>query len=259
MDDNKKDERYTLQVRTDEQAFADFKDIAQDFTNQDEALKSMLEVYRSQKRKERYPDQKGQLDKLESSLSSIKSDFLYLIETYNEVKDSVKVEFQEELEELTKSLAIRDDDIKRLTQDKQDQEQKVKDLKADLESRQAQDDLLVSLKEQVESLKGQLRESQQGHQEAQKQVSDYEQRLIGLDEELKSNQSTISELQGDLKATNVDLKAKQNKIDELNTLVGDLRESIKDKDNTLKEMFESLTRQDKHNLEQNNSQQDNQA
>lgn len=252
MDDNKKDERYTLQVRTDEQAFADFKDLAQDFTNQDEALKAMLEVYRTQKRKERYPDQKGQIDKLEGSLNSIKSDFLYLIETYNGVKDSIRVEFQEELEELTKSLAIRDDDIKRLTQDKQDQLKTIEDLQADLDSRQAQDDLLVSLKEQVESLKSQLQQSQQGHQQAQKELADLEQKYIGLDEELKGKQSVISELQGDLKAVNVDLNAKQTKINEINAINDDLRQSIKDKDNSLAELIKSLTESNKRNERGNN-------
>lgn len=246
MSEQDKETRTKIQFWTDEQLLEEFRQASKNFNNQEEAFRTFLDAYKLQESKESFPDQKGQMDKVDNALNSIRNDFIYMIETYNGAKDLARSEFQDELENLNKKLVIRDDDITKLTEEKQKQEQTIKDLQTDLESRQAQDELLSTLKEQNANLKEQLKESQQGHQQSQKQVSDYEQKLIGLDEEIKSKQSVISELQGDLKAVNVDLSAKQNKIDELNALVGDLRESIKDKDKSLADLIKSLTEPNKN-------------
>lgn len=257
MDNQDKDTKTKIQFWTDEQLLEEFKQISSTFSNQEQAFRAFMDAYKVQEKKESFPDQRGQLDKLESSLNSIKSDFIYLIETYNGTKDAVRVEFQEELEKLNKSLSIRDDDVKRLTELKEGQEQTIKDLQADLEGRQAQDELLSTLKEQNATLKEQLKESQQGRQQAQKELADLEQRLIGLDEELKGKQSAVSELQGDLKAVKVDLSAKQTRIDELNGVNADLKQSIKEKDLSLADLIKSLTEANKRNQSQNNKQQHN--
>lgn len=252
MSEQDKETRTKIQFWTDEQLLEEFRQASKNFNNQEEAFRAFMDAYKVQEKKEAFPDQRGQMDKVDNALNSVRNDFIYMIETYNGAKDLARSEFQEELENLNKKLVIRDDDITKLTEEKQKQEQTIKDLQADLESRQAQDELLSTLKEQNASLKEQLKQSQQGHQQAQKQVSDLEQKLIGLDEEVKGKQSTISDLQGDLKAINVDLTAKQTKIDELNALIDDLRQSIKDKDHSLADLIKSLTEANKRNEGANN-------
>lgn len=246
MSEQNKDTRTKIQFWTDEQLLEEFRQASKNFNNQEEAFRSFMNAYKVQEKKEAFPDQRGQMDKVDNALNSVRNDFIYMIETYNGAKDLARSEFQEELEDLTKKLAIRDDDIKRLTEEKQIAEQKIKDLQADLEGRQAQDELLSTLKEQNANLKEQLKESQQGHQKSQKEVSELEQKIISLDEENKGQQTVISELQGDLKAINVDLNAKQTKINEINAINDDLRQSIREKDLSLAELIKSLTEPNKN-------------
>lgn len=247
MADDKKIEQDKLQIRTNTNVTEQFKELAQGFTNQGEALEAFITSYREQQRKDSLPDNKSQIDQLEASLQTIKNNFLNVLEAYNGAKAEAKAGFTNQIEQLTQANNGKDQTIVNLKAQIAEFKQQVADLNKQIATKETETELISTYKANNKELKTQLQGLQNTLKQAQKNLKDTEESLLQADSKNKDQNQAIWELQADLKLKNAELDNKQQNIKDLRESVADLkaqnadlRKNIADKDNYIKNLNNAL-------------------
>lgn len=247
MDDNKKLEADKLQIRTNAGVTEQFKQLAQGFTNQGEALEAFISSYREQQRKDSLPDNKSQIDQLEASLQTIKNNFLNVLESYNNAKTEAKAGFTNQLEQLQNTNNQKDQQIVDLKGKITEFKQQVADLNKQLKATQTETELISTYKTNNAELKTQLQGLQNTLKQAQKSLKNTEESLLQADSKNKDQSQEIWELQADLKVKIADINSKDQTIKDLRESIADLKaqnkqlmQNIADKDNYIKSLNNAL-------------------
>lgn len=247
MADDKKIEQDKLQIRTNTEVVDQFKELAQGFTNQSEALEAFIQSYQEQTRKQQLPDNKSQIDQLEASLQTIKNNFLNVLEAYNGAKTEAKAGFTSQLEQLTQANNSKDQQIADLKAKIADLKSQVENLNKQIKAAETETELISTYKSQNGELKTQLQGLQNTLKQAQKNLKDTEESLLNADQNIKDQSQAIWNLETDLKVKNAELDNKQQNIKDLREQVADLkaqntnlRENIADKDNYIKSLNNAL-------------------
>lgn len=247
MDDNKKIEQDKLQIRTNTTITEQFKQLAQGFTNQSQAMEALMQSYQEQERKQQLPDSKNQIDQLEASLKTIKNNFLNVLESYNNAKTEAKADYANQIETLTETNNAKDQDITELKKQVEEYKQQIADLKAKLKAKATEIELISTYKTNNAELKTQLQGLQNTLKQAQKNLKDMEESLLEADKTNKDQTQAIWDLETDLKVKNADLDNKiqniadlKSQIQDLKAQNADLRQDIKNKDNYIAKLNESL-------------------
>lgn len=247
MADDKKIEQDKLQIRTNTNVTEQFKQLAQGFTNQGEALEAFIQSYREQTRKQELPDQKGQIDQLEANLTTIKNNFLNVLEAYNGAKMEAKAGFTSQLEQLTQANNGKDQQIVDLKAKIADLKSQVEDLNKQLKAKATETELISTYKSQNVELKTQLQGLQNTLKQAQKNLKSVEESLLAADSTIKDQSQKIWELKADLKLKEQSLDNKnqqmadlKSQLEDLKAQNKDLRQNIMDKDNYIKSLNNAL-------------------
>ncbi len=247
MDDNKKLEADKLQIRTNTEVVEQFKQLAQGFTNQGEALEAFLSSYQEQTRKQQLPDNKAQINQLEASLQNIKNNFLNVLEAYNGAKTEAKAGFASQLEQLNQANNGKDQTIADLKAKIAEFKQQVADLNKQLKAKATETELISTYKSQNGELKTQLQGLQNTLKHTQKSLKNLEENLLAADSTIKDQSQQIWELQTDLKVKVADINNKDQSIKDLRESIADLkaqnkdlRQNIMDKDNYIKSLNNAL-------------------
>lgn len=247
MEDENKKTQEKLQIRTDTEVTKQFRDLAANFSNQGEALKAFLNSYKELERKQKLPDQKGQIEQLEANLTTIKNNFLSIIEAYNGAKAEAKAGFVNQLEQLTENSKSKDNKIKDLEEKILDYKKQVNNLNKELKSKETEAELTDNYKSQSAELKTQVQGLQNTLKQAQKNLKTAEENLLDADKENKDKDQKIWGLETDLKLKNASVDNKIQNIKDLKSQIADLkaqnadlRENIKNKDNYIAKLNKSL-------------------
>lgn len=247
MDDNKKLEADKLQIRTNAGVTEQFKQLAADFNNQGEALEAFISSYKEQQRKDQLPDNKAQINQLEANLTTIKNNFLNVLESYNNAKTEAKAGFTNQIEQLTQANSHKDQQIVDLKGKITEFKQQVADLRQNLKATETETELINNYKSQAAELKTQVQGLQNTLKQAQKNLKNAEESLLEADKTNKDQTQQNWELQADLKLKNADLDNKiqniadlKSQIQDLKAQNADLRENITDKDNYIKSLNNAL-------------------
>lgn len=247
MEDENKKTQEKLQIRTNTEVTKQFRDLAANFSNQGEALKAFLNSYKELERKQKLPDQKSDIDRLESNLQNIKNSFLHIIEAYNGAKEEAKTGYANQLEQLTASSQDKDNRIKDLEEKIVDYKKQIDNLDKELKSKETEAELTDNYKSQVAEFKKQIQGLQNTLKQAQKNLKTVEENLLDADKENKDKDQKIWELRTDLKLKNADLSNKEQNVKDLRgqladykAQITDLRADIKNKDNYIAKLNKSL-------------------
>lgn len=247
MDDNKKVEADKLQIRTNTSITEQFKELAKDFNNQGEALEAFLSSYKEQERKQKLPDQKADIDRLESNLHNIKNSFLHIIEAYNGAKEEAKTGYANQIEELTASSQDKDNKIKDLEEKIVDYKKQIDNLDKELKNKKTEVELINNYKSQNADLKTQVQSLQNTLKQTQRSLKNVEENLLEADKTNKDQNHKIWDLETDLKIKIADISNKDQSIKDLREQVADykaqitdLRADIKNKDNYIAKLNKSL-------------------
>lgn len=247
MADDKKIEQDKLQIRTNTEVVDQFKELAQGFTNQSEALEAFIQSYQEQTRKQQLPDNKSQIDQLEASLQTIKNNFLNVLEAYNGAKTEAKAGFTSQLEQLTQANNQKDQEIVDLKAKIKELKSQAEDLNKQLKATQTETELISNYKSQNAELKTQLQGLQNTLKQAQKNLKSVEESLLAADSKNKDQSQEIWELQADLKVKIADINSKDQTIKDLRESIADLKaqnkqlmQNIADKDNYIKSLNNAL-------------------
>ena len=246
-DDNKKLEADKLQIRTNAGVTEQFKQLAQGFTNQGEALEAFISSYKEQQRKDQLPDNKAQIGQMEASLQTIKNNFLSVLEAYNNAKVEAKAGFTNQLEQLQNTNNQKDQQIADLKAKIADLKSQVENLNKQIKAAETETELISTYKANNKELKAQLQGLQNTLKQAQKNLKDTEESLLNADQNIKDQSQAIWNLETDLKVKNADLNNKDQSIKDLREQIADLkaqntnlRENIADKDNYIKDLNNAL-------------------
>lgn len=246
-DDNKKLEADKLQIRTNAGVTEQFKQLAQGFTNQGEALEAFISSYKEQQRKDQLPDNKAQIGQMEASLQTIKNNFLSVLEAYNNAKVEAKAGFTNQLEQLQNTNNQKDQQIADLKAKIADLKSQVENLNKQTKAAETETELISTYKANNKELKAQLQGLQNTLKQAQKNLKSVEESLLEADKTNKDQSQQVWDLETDLKIKIADLSNKDQNIKDLREQIADLkaqnanlRENIADKDNYIKSLNNAL-------------------
>lgn len=237
-----------VSVRTTKDAEKQFKDIAEDFSNNDEAFRSLLAAYQRESKKDDLSEHRDRIESFTANLRSAERYFLEVLESYKEAKDVAKADFIDEIEKLKVELEDKDKKILESKATLENKEQQLKEKTKELENIRFKADLSDTYKEQVESLKDEIKGLRKSLEEYQRKSKEDEDTLLKIDGELKAKELEASSLQGDIKVLETKIESERKTSQGLSADIESLKEEIKaykkvisEKDSYIKELNQKLS------------------
>lgn len=236
-----------VSIRTTKDAEDKFKDIAKNFSNGDEAFRSLLAAYQRESKKDDLSEHRDRIESFTANLRSAERYFLEVLESYKEAKETAKADFIDEIDRLKVELEDKDKELLAsrniLVEEEKELQEKVKEL----ENVRSKADLSDTYKEQIESLKDENKGLRKSLEEYQKQSKEDEDTLLKIDGELKAKELEASSLQGDIKVLETRIESESKTSQGLYKEIENLKEEIKvykkvisEKDSYIKELNQKL-------------------
>ena len=236
-----------VSIRTTKDAEKQFKDIAEDFSNKDEAFRSLLAAYQRESKKDDLSEHRDRIENFTASLKNAERYFLEVLESYKEAKETAKADFIDEIERLKVELEDKESKILESKNTLESKEKELKEKAKELENVRSKADLSDSYKEQVESLKDEIKGLRKSLEEYQRKSKEDEDTLLRLDGDLKSKELEASSLQGDIKVLETKIDSENKTSQGLYKEIESLKEEIKaykkvisEKDSYIKELNQKL-------------------
>lgn len=182
-------EMKTRSIRADEDTLEKFKVLSEEFDNQGECLRGLINAYELNIAKKALPDMGRDIEHFESLLNSIQQAYMYALELNNNSEERIRLEFSMQLES-------KDKLIQQLQERSESAEMAVETIKSDSEAMiaEAQTELLQvrqSLKEN-EAEKSQLQEN---NEQLKKMIHDKETIIETMLARLPEQEKLASELE----------------------------------------------------------------
>jgi predicted nucleic acid-binding Zn-ribbon protein len=92
-------------IRADEKTHERFKAIAEDFSNQGEALESLINTYELQKAKGAITNMQTDIEDFDVYLRGIQKSYLHVLELNQNTENRARLEFQQQLESKERQIA----------------------------------------------------------------------------------------------------------------------------------------------------------
>ena len=243
-----------VSIRTTKDAEELFQTIAKGFSNKDEAFRSLLASYQRESKKDDLSEHRDRIESFTANLRSAERYFLEVLESYKEVKDTAKADFIDEIDRLKVELEDKDKEVLSSRNILVEEEKELQEKAKELENVRSKADLSDTYKEQVESLKDEIKGLRKSLEEYQRKSKEDEDTLLKIDGELKAKELEASSLQGDIKVLKTKIESESKTSQGLSADIESLKEEIKaykkaisEKDEYIKELNTKLLENKENN------------